>query len=212
MKRLALIGAGDLGRRIAYQALNDKHYQPVGFFDDFIEDNKLVNGLPVLGKVNDIQSCFDLGLFDLLMVSIGYRYFDLREELFNRFKDRIPFGTILHSSVCKDKSCETGAGVFVNPGCVLDLNARIDQNAIIGTACVISHDSKIGSHSWLSPSVTIAGCCEIGQKVNLGVGTTVIDHIKISDGIQTGAGTVVVENLEVKGLYIGVPARLLRAF
>lgn len=212
MKRLALIGAGDLGKRIAYQALNDKHYQPVGFFDDFADDKKQVDGLPVLGMVNDIQSCFNRGLFDLLMISIGYRYFDLRAELFNRFKDKIPFGTIVHSSVYKDSSCEIGSGVFINPGCILDMNVKIGHNVILGTACVISHDSVIGSHSWLSPSVNIAGFSKIGQKVNLGVGTTVIDNINVSDGIQTGGGTVIIDDLEIRGLYVGVPARLLRSF
>lgn len=212
MKKLALIGAGDLGNRIAYHALADKHYKPVGFFDDFIDKNNHQYELPVLGTINDIQNCFDKGIFDLLMISIGYCYFDLRADLFERFSDEIPFGTIVHSSTYVDKSCKIGTGVFINPGCVLDMNVKINHNVTIGTGCVISHDSTIGSHSWLSPAVNVAGCSEIGQKVNLGVGTTLIDHIKISDRIQTGGGTVAIDNLEFPGLYVGVPARLLKTF
>ena len=35
MKKLAIIGSGDLANQIAKHAMNDNHYQPVGFFDDF---------------------------------------------------------------------------------------------------------------------------------------------------------------------------------
>jgi sugar O-acyltransferase (sialic acid O-acetyltransferase NeuD family) len=206
MKRLALIGAGNFGYRIAYHALADNHYQPVGFFDDNINKNSQQYGLPVLGTIEDIQNSFEQGLFDFLMISIGYCHFDLRADLFNYFKEHIPFGTIVHSSSYVDKSCTIESGVFVHPGCVLDVNTKISHNVVIGSGCVISHDSKIGPHSMLSPSVNIAGFVEIGQKVNLGVGTTVIDHIKIADYVRTGGGAVVIDNLDLRGLYIGVPA------
>ena len=35
MKKLALIGAGDLGQQIAWHAKQDGHYEVVGFFDDY---------------------------------------------------------------------------------------------------------------------------------------------------------------------------------
>lgn len=211
MKRLALIGAGKLGYRFAYHAFADKHYQPVGFFDDDIHKNKLPPELTILGKIEDIDESFKKGLFDVIMISIGYCYFDKREELFNRFKNHIPFATIIHSSSYVDKSCKIESGVFVFPGCVLDMNVQIRHNSTIGNGCVISHDSIIGKHCWLSPSVSISGSVEIGQKVNLGIGTTVIDNIVISDNIRTGGGTVVVDNLDLPGLYVGVPARLIKA-
>ena len=34
MKTLGIIGAGDLGKQIAYYAINDHHYEDVVFFDD----------------------------------------------------------------------------------------------------------------------------------------------------------------------------------
>ena len=211
MKRLALIGAGKLGYRFAYHAFADKHYQPVGFFDDDITKNKQHPELPLLGTIDDIHDSFKKGQFDFLLISIGYCYFDKKEELFDRFKNHIPFGTIIHSSSYVDKSCKIESGVFIFPGCVLDMNVQIRHNTTIGNGSVISHDSIIENNCWLSPSVNIAGSVKIGQKVNLGIGTTVIDNIVISDNIRTGGGTVVVDNLDLPGLYVGVPARLIKA-
>ena len=209
MKRLAIVGAGSLGCRIAQHALADKHYQPVGFFDDDLSKNGQQFGLPIFGAIRDIQHFYEQGLFDFLIIGIGYSHFDLRADLFSQFESYIPFGTIVHSSAYVDKTCSIGSGTVILPGCVLDLNVKIGHNVFMGSGCVISHDSLIGQHSWLSPAVQIAGFVEIGQKVNLGVGTTIIDNIKICESVRTGGGTVVTKNLDFPGLYVGVPARFL---
>lgn len=206
MERLAIIGAGDLGHQIAYHALTDGHYQPVGFFDDFKSTDMQLFGLPILGPVKDVQFAFNKGMFDVLMIGIGYKHFDIRADLFNCFKDYIPFGTIVHSSAYVDKTCHLETGIFIYPGCVLDMNVKINHNVLINVGCVISHDSKVGQHSFLSPSVNIAGFVGIGQKVFLGIGTTVIDNIIIGDNVRTGGGAVVTNNIESPGLYVGVPA------
>lgn len=206
MKRLAIIGAGDLGYQIAYHAITDKQHQPVGFFDDFKGRNIEVFGLPILGSINDVLVEFKAGIFDLIMIGIGYKHFDLRAELFDRFYGLIPFGSIVHSSSFVDKSCVIESGVFIYPGCTLDMNVSICHNVVINAGCVIAHDSKVGRHSFLSPSVNIAGFVEIGQKVNLGIGTTVIDNIIIGEYVRTGGGAVVTKNIELPGLYVGVPA------
>ena len=49
MKRLAIIGAGDLGRLIARHAVTDKHYEVAGFFDDTQNKGSLVAVYPILG-------------------------------------------------------------------------------------------------------------------------------------------------------------------
>ena len=59
MKRLAIIGSGDLGQQMAYHAFSDNHYQPVGFFDDYQLVGTVKYGYPVLGKLNEIKFFFD---------------------------------------------------------------------------------------------------------------------------------------------------------
>src|SRR5688572_2773922 len=120
MKRLAIIGSGDLGQQMAYHALADNQYSPIGFFDDFESKGKMKSGIPVLGSTQDVSKSFTDGLFDELIIAIGYKHLSRKAELFDIFESKIPFATIVHSSSYVDKSCTIGKGVFIYPGCVLD--------------------------------------------------------------------------------------------
>lgn len=207
MKRLAIIGSGDLGQQIAWHALTDKHYDPVGFFDDYQKPGVVRHGYPVFGGVEDIERVYKEKVFDALMIGIGYKHFDFRTSVFDRFSPHIPFGSLIHSSSYVDRSCRIGQGVVVYPGCTIDMNATIDDNVLINAGCVIAHDSHIGAHAFLSPGVNIAGFVTIGKRVSMGIGTIVIDNITVANDVRTGAGAVVTKNISEPGLYLGVPAK-----
>ena len=206
MKRLAIIGSGDLGQQIAYHAIKDNHYKPIGFFDDIQVSGTQSHNLPILGKINDVLRFFKDGKFDVLMIGLGYRHLNLKEALFSLFVQQIPFGSIIHSSSFVDVSCKIGAGVFIYPGCTLDMNVQIGNNVVINVGCIIAHDSIIGSHSFLSPGVKIAGFVKVGDKVSLGIGSILIDNLVLDSGVRTGGGSVITKNLTIPGLYVGVPA------
>jgi sugar O-acyltransferase (sialic acid O-acetyltransferase NeuD family) len=210
MQKLAIIGSGDLGQLIAYHAIHDHHYNVVGFFDDYKVAGTIVNGLPVLGTLNDLLPYHKAGKFDVLLLAIGYKHFTKRKECFEMFKEKVPFGKIIHSSVYVADTAIIGDGTFILPGCILDHNVEIEENVLINTGSCVAHDSKIGSHSFLSPRVAIAGFVKIGSCCNIGINTTIIDNITIVDNVQTGGGTVVIKSLQTAGLYVGNPAKFIR--
>jgi sugar O-acyltransferase (sialic acid O-acetyltransferase NeuD family) len=206
MKRLAIIGSGDLGQQIAWYASNDNHYEVVGFFDDYAATGEIRHGLPILGKLSDVRASFADGVFDELLLAIGYKHFPERRRIFNELKQAVPFGRLIHSSAYVDTSATIAPGAIIYPGCMLDTNARIEENVLLNVSVVIAHDSIVGAHSFLSPSVNVAGFVRIGSCVNLGIGTTLIDNIILEEGVRTGAGAVVTQSLTQPGLYVGVPA------
>jgi sugar O-acyltransferase (sialic acid O-acetyltransferase NeuD family) len=210
MRRLGIIGSGDLGQLIAYHARQDKQYEIAGFFDDFKPKDAIVNGIKVLGGLNNVQEAFSLDKFDVLMIGIGYKHFEHRKFWFEKLHKQIPFAIFIHSSSYVDASCIIKEGVFILPGCILDSNVIISENVLINTGVIIAHDSKIGRHSFLSPSVAIAGFVSVGENCNIGINTTIIDNITITNNVQTGGGTVVIKDLEQSGLHVGNPSRLIR--
>jgi sugar O-acyltransferase (sialic acid O-acetyltransferase NeuD family) len=212
MKRLAIIGAGALGQQIAYHALNDQHYVPVGFFDDWTPFGTNKHHLPILGKTQDIRSSFNKNEFDVLMIGIGYKFMFKRKEIFDNYKGEIPFGNIIHSSSYVDRSVSIGEGVFIYPGCVIDMNVIINDNTLLNIACCIGHDSTIGAHSFFAPSVKIAGFVKVKECVNLGIGCTVINNIEIASYVKCGAGAVITKTLHDAGLYVGVPAKMIKKY
>lgn len=212
MKRLAIIGSGDLGQLIAFHASNDNHYAVVGFFDDFVEVGVLQMGVPVIGKTADLIEQYKQDKFDCIMIGIGYKHMTVRKSVFELLNGVVPFGKVIHSTAYVNSSSKLGNGVFILPNCTIDKNVEIGDNVLLNTATVIAHDSIIDSHCFLAPAVNVAGKVYINECCIIGIGSTIIDNIKINSNIQIGGGAVVIRNLIKSGLYIGVPATLKKLF
>ncbi len=208
MKRLAIIGAGDLGQLIAHMA--QETYEVVGYFDDTKTVGERISDIPVLGGVSALDTSFEEGLFNALSVGIGYKHFGFRKMIFDRYLNHIPFANVIHSTAYIDASCTLGEGIVVFPGCVVDQYAQLENNVLLNAGCTIAHHSRVKEHSFLSPRVAIAGFVTVGACCNLGINTSVIDNIQICDYVQTGGGAVVVNDIENSGLYVGIPAKFKR--
>lgn len=212
MKRLVIIGAGDLGQQIAHFVTTDNQFEVVGYVDDWRIKGDVVNGVPVLGCIDDMQSLYDRGIFDETIVGVGYKHFMIRKSLFERFKNTVPFATFVHSSCYVDPAAEIGNGVVIYPRCIIDANTHILDNVLINYGAGIGHDSILESHSFFAPMVHIAGLVHIGEMCMIGIGTTVIDHVSVTNSTTIGGGAVVVKNIDApNGVYVGNPARFLKS-
>lgn len=206
--KIAIIGAGDLGKTLAYHIENDTQNEVIGFLDDTLPKNTLINNKLVLGQISEAKLFFENGHFDQFVMAIGYNHFELRATIFEEFKLIAPFYTFIHSSSYVDNSVQIGEGVFIFPGCIIDKGCKIEDNVLLNVGVVIAHDSVVKKHTFFGPSVNIAGFSEVGEKCFLGINSTIINNIIISDSVYLGAGSLVVKSIMNKGTYIGVPAKL----
>lgn len=209
MKRVAFIGSGEMARHIAHYMVEDKQFEVVGYFDDFVEVGTIVNGYPVLGKLDDIEDSFKKGVFDEMINAVGFTRMEYRKETFERFEHTIPFATFIHSSVLLDSTAKIGKGVVIFPFCIIYLDAIVEDNVFIQIRSYVT-DSIVKRHTMISGTVSIAGRAEIGECCNIGISTTVSNDIKVCDFVRTGAGTVVVKDITEPGTYVGVPARKIK--
>lgn len=206
-RKIAIIGAGDLGQQIANLARKND-IDVVAFFDDRVSSDTFINKIPVVGKISDILK--NKHLFSHIVVGIGYKHFDFRESIYNHFYNELEFATIIDKSVIIDPSVKIGHGTIIMPGSIIDMNVIIEDNVFINIGSTIAHDSKIGSHSFIAPRVAIAGYTKIGKKTFIGLNSTIIDNLNLPDEVFIGGGTVVIDNLIGKGAYVGNPARKIR--
>lgn len=210
MKKIAIVGAGDLGQQIALHIHQDSDDNVIGYFDDFQNKGIEINKIPVLGKLKDIYNLYEEKMFDQILIGIGYNHLSFRKKVYSDLKGKVPFATFIHSTSIVDPTSEVKEGVIIYPGCIIDQRTVIGENTLINLGCTIAHDSKIGKHSFLSPRVAIAGFVSLGEQSNLGINTTIIDSLTIIDKVKTGGGTVIVKNIIKEGLYVGNPARFIR--
>ncbi|MCB0514247.1 MAG: hypothetical protein KDC60_07460, partial [Bacteroidetes bacterium] len=143
MKTLAIVGAGDLGQQIAYYALSDNHYQKIVFFDDFSAEKEIKN-LPIIGKTADIEEAYQQNKFDELIIGIGYKYIDVRKQIFEQYNNKIPFATIIHSSSWIDNSATIKNAFVIYLKCKIDANKIIEEKKILNISCKKEKDKKNG--------------------------------------------------------------------
>lgn len=208
MQRIAIVGAGSLGQQIAQHAVQNG-LAVVGFLDDTLPKAAIMGLGQVLGSIPDALQLYRQGAFDGLLMGIGHQHLRVRQELFERLAEHVPFATFVHPTVMLEASATLGAGCFISPGCILDLNVRLGPNVFLYPGCVIAHDTVVEGHALFAAAVNLAGRVHVAERCFLGIGTTVTDNLRIGPDVRTGGGAVVVRSIAEAGTYVGVPARLL---
>jgi sugar O-acyltransferase (sialic acid O-acetyltransferase NeuD family) len=210
MTRLAVVGCGELGQLLSYYALSLGNVALAGFFDDFAAAHSRVGLGTVLGNVSEVAPVYEGGEFDQLLIAVGYKHFEFRRRVFERFKGEIPFARIVHPASYVDPSVQVGEGASILPGCTLDRDVVVEDNVVLNIGCAIAHNTVLGAHSFISAGVNLAGNVLVGPSSFIGIGATVIDGIRLCEGTKIGGGAVVIRDTEDTEYHVGVPARAIR--
>jgi len=210
MKRVAIIGSGDLARLVVHNINIIGNQNVIGIYDDFVDIGTNISGLLVIGRLDEVLEDYQNNKFDFLFIAVGYSRMNYRAETFNRFKSIIPFTNVIHKSCIIDPSVKLGEGVFLFSGVLLDQNVVIKDNVLLNVGVTIAHDSQIGEHCFFGPRVNLAGFVKIDKMGYFGINSTVIDNINVCPSVKVGAGAVITKNIEVEGLYVGVPAKKIK--
>ena len=211
MKRILIIGSGDLGQQIAHYVSQSENYTIVGFVDDWVSVGECRRGFPIIGCVSQIEELYKENIFDELLIGIGYKHFDFRKSLFDKYKDIIPFATYIHPSCIVDKSAVIGRGSIILANCVISMDANIGDNVFMYSGSVTGMCSKINSNTFISASVSTGGFSIIGEQCFVGLGSRIIDNIVLGDKNLLGAGSVLIKSYkENNSVLAGCPARLIR--
>jgi sugar O-acyltransferase (sialic acid O-acetyltransferase NeuD family) len=206
---LAIIGSSEFGVQVASYA-TEAGWNIVGYYDDYKTAGVDASGNKILGNINSINSHFIQNRFSHLFIAIGYSHLSYKTQLYNQYKQLIPFANIFHHSVIIGSNVKLGEGILIHPGAIIDNNCILGSNVVVNTGSILAHDVEIGGSTFIAPGVTIAGFCNVGENSFIGAGSTVKNNINIFPNITVGAGSVVTKDLTCKeSIYIGSPARVM---
>jgi UDP-N-acetylbacillosamine N-acetyltransferase len=198
---LVILGFGGHARSVADIALRSG-WDRLQFYDINARPDEHFNGFPATGQLPD-------------RLPSGWSFFlgagdnRARENQLGAFPaDRL--ATLISPRSYIGIAASVGVGSLVTHSAHLGPAARVGQGVIINTGAIIDHETCVGDFSHISVGATLAGRCRVGRRVMVGVGASVRDGCSIGDDIIVGVGSVVVSDLLEPGVYLGLPAKLLR--
>ncbi|MEA5005216.1 MAG: acetyltransferase [Rikenellaceae bacterium] len=212
MKKIAIFGAGGFGREVhsLIEQINStrQEYEFIGYFDDGIKKNTIINGYPVLGGIQELNNYIS-GLDIVLAIGNPEIKRKVHEKIDN---PNITFPTLIHPNVLigNRKYNQIGNGCIICASVVITVNTIINDFVILNLSCTIGHDTEIGKYSSFMPTVNISGEVNIGEGVYVGTGAKIINQIEIGDNTIVGAGAVVSKTLPSNCTAVGVPAKVIK--
>lgn len=208
MKDLIIIGAGGLGKEVAWivERINkvNSTWNLLGFIDDDVKiQGKTINGYKVLGTTNDITA-YDNSFFVCAIASSS-----IRKKIISKFST-LNYATIIDPSIQLSNYIEIGDGSIISLNSTFTVNIHIGNHVIINYDCTIGHDSAINDFCTLYPSVNVSGNTKIYDCCEIGTGTQIIQGLKIGENAIVGAGSVVIKDLPQNCTAVGVPAEPIK--
>ncbi|TQR61011.1 acetyltransferase [Campylobacter troglodytis] len=119
--------------------------------------------------------------------------------------------SLIHPSAIISQSASVSIeNVAIMPFVAINARAVIEAGVILNTACVIEHECVVGAFSHISVGAKLAGNVKIGKACFLGVNSCVLPNLSIADGVILGAGAVATKNITQRGVFVGVPAKIMK--
>ena len=206
MKKLLIIGAGSVGKFIAYNIENfTQSFEIIGFLDDDVsKHDKLIAGYSVLGSVEKLSQFSDKNIaivWGIAFPSVKRKLFEENQHL------KFDFPSFISKNAWISKQVTIGNGAIIYPGVSINYETIVDDFVVMNMNCAIGHNCSIGKFSSFSPGVNLGGNTTIGNFVEMGIGSATIQGISIADNAKIGGQAMVIKNISEGKTVVGIPAK-----
>ena len=212
MKKLFILGTSGHAKVILDIAKAMDVYDEISFLDPSKEKGTIINGVPVEGSEDDLDSIVN-GDCSNIQVAIGIGDNSIRNKVYEKLNQKFPqlkYTVLIHPSAVVSDSAIIGDGTVVMPCAVINANSKIGRFSIINTKASVDHDCLIGDFVTIAPGSTLGGNVEVGDFSSVCLGASVIHGVKIGTETVVGANALVLKKLEDNSVYYGSPCKFIR--
>jgi sugar O-acyltransferase (sialic acid O-acetyltransferase NeuD family) len=207
MNDLIIYGASGHAK-VILGALVDTDYRLLGFIDRNDTINEF-NNIPVYRSPSDLFKNQTINKKETyFIIAIGGDKGPERMEIHHQL---IGYGlkpmTVIHPRSWVDPSVEIGEGTQILGMSAISAGVKIGIQTIINTNATVDHETVLGNGCHIMPAATIAGCSIISDFCTIGSNATILPRIKLSPYTVVGAGAVVIADTDPHSTVVGVPAK-----
>ena len=202
MKDIIIMGAGDLGKDVAWliERINAKEetYNLLGFTEKADIDS--FEGYPVLGS-DDI-----LNEYDDVYVVCALADVKIREKIIGNLPTNVHVATLIDPDALIHRSATIGEGSLIFAHTIVGVGASVGKQCVVLYNASVNHDVVVDDYTTIYPNATISGRCQIGKYCEIGTGASLIQHISVCDEAKIGVGAAVFTDIKNPGTTFGNPA------
>lgn len=207
-KPLILIGGGGHCKSVIDVA-ESAGFSILGILDKPEKVGERVLDYQVIGTDDDISKYVELAEFVITVGQIDSPH--LRVKLHNMVKQVGGcLANIVAPTAYVSKYSRIGKGTVVMHHSMVNSDAVIGEGCIINSFANIEHDVTMGSCCHISTGAMVNGNCTLGNGVFVGSHTVINQGLRICDEVVIGSMSVVNKSIQNKGVYVGIPANLLK--
>ena len=210
-RRLAIFGAGGLGREVLVLLRQLNAVAPVwdlvGFYDDQPPVTDLIHGLRYLGTAAELNATPEP-----LAVAVAVGSSASRAAVVARLTSpQLHFPVLVHPGVSTEsfQHLQIGPGCIITQGCILTSDIRLGRHVLLNLGCTVGHDAVLDDFCSLMPHANVGGAAYLETGVYLGTNATVLQQVRIGARTVLGAGAVAIRHLPPDCTAVGVPARVV---
>lgn len=212
MREIVIVGAGGFGREVKFLIdninQNEQLFKILGFYDDNPDLDPTINGLPLLGTVEDL-----VNYSREISVVLGIGIPEIKNKIVNRLKKNVglSFPKIIDPyAIIGTDNVNIGEGTVICAGVIITCNIKIKNFVTINLSSTVGHDTVIEDFASFMPSVNISGEVLIKKSVYVGTGAKIINQLEIGENTIIGAGAVVAKSLPADCTAVGIPAKPIK--
>ena len=208
--KVAIIGAGGLGREVKYlidniNAVSLNKIELIGYYDDAFQNGDIiVDDLPCLGKIEDLLHCIDdLGIIFGLGDAI------IKKQVLSKIEKNksLSYPNIIHPNAHVTKGVLLGKGNLIAYGCFISCDVEIGDFNFMNTYCAVGHNTVIGNGNVFMPRVQISGDVLIGNDNFWGLSASVLQGKKIGNENKINGFTFLTKSISNNRIYFGIPGK-----
>lgn len=214
MKGLIIIGAGGLGREVAWLVERINKTEPTWNLLGFVDDNQQIQG-EVVNTYRVLGGCDCLTRYPDAYVVCAVGAASVRKLIIEKVKTISPdtrFAVLIDPSVEKSDLVTVGEGSIICAHTIITVNITIGEHVVINLDCTVGHDAVLHDFVTVYPSVNISGNTDIGECAELGTGMQIIQGKTVGANAIVGAGAVVVKDIPENCTAVGSPAKPIKFF
>ena len=212
-KPLVIVGVGGFSRETA-QAVHAVNavaavWDPCGFVDDDpAKAGTIVDGLPVFGAIGTLATSDAM-----VVVGTGRpdNYTSRRAIVGRLGLPAERYATIVHPDASIAPTTAIGHGTVILAGTVATASVVVGNHVAVMPGVILTHDDVIDDYATITSGVRLGGGVHVGTGAYLGAGILVRENVTIGPWAMIGMGSVVTHDVPAGELWLGTPARYLRA-